>query len=119
MSGGKFIIPEMQERVREQALSLVVIGQAVPRNMSKAERAAAILEPRYDASTILHYKGGIIGELEVQIKTARPKFDDIRDALGTAVQNAKKPINRQPVRAPIAQTNTRIMGAARFGGRRV
>jgi phage terminase large subunit-like protein len=116
-SGGKFIIPEMQDRVRENTLGLVIIGQTVPRNMSKEERSAAILEPRYDNNTILHYKGGIIAELENQIVTLRPKFDDIRDGLVIAVKNIRKPVARVK-KAPVAKTRNNIMGSRHFGGRR-
>jgi len=119
-SGGKFIIPQMQERVREDSLNLVVVGQTVPRSMSKEERAAVILEPRYESNTILHYKGGIIAELEVQLKSAKPKHDDIRDALVTAVQNLRKPISNQGSRnrANRHSGSPQIIGASRFGGRR-
>jgi phage terminase large subunit-like protein len=119
-SGGKFIIPEMQTRVREQALNLVVVGQSTPRNMSKEERAAAILEPRYESSTVLHYKGGIIAELEIQVKSLRPKFDDLRDGLVIAVKNARKPLQHgaRIAAAPVQNTN-RDIGSSRFGGRRI
>lgn len=117
-SAGKFIVAAMQEKVRENTLSLVVVGHTVPRNLSKAERSAAVLEPRYDNDTILHYKGGIISELELQITTLRPKFDDLRDGLVIAVQNVRKPISRIKNNKPVAQTPTRQMGAHRFGGRR-
>lgn len=116
-SSGKFIVAEMQSRVREDALGLVVVGQTVPRNISKEERTAMYLEPRYSGNTILHYKGGIMGELESQIRIFRPKFDDLRDGLVIAVKNMKKPVSRSRG-APVARTQTKIMGAARFGGRR-
>jgi predicted phage terminase large subunit-like protein len=117
-SAGKFIVEALQNLVRENALNLVVVGKTVPRNQSKEERAAAILEPRYDGSTILHYKGGIISELELQITSLRPRHDDLRDALTIAVDNAKKGVVRPRVTAAVAQNNNTHMGASRFGGRR-
>jgi hypothetical protein len=119
-SAGKFIVAEMQSMVREDTLGLVIVGKTVSRTMSKEERAAMVLEPRYEGQTVLHYKGGIVSILEDQLKVLKPKFDDLRDALVIAIQNIKKPSGRgRANRAPVAQTaQPQIMGASRFGGRR-
>ena len=118
-SAGKFIVSEMQDRVRENTLSCVVIGQTVPRNMSKEERSAAILEPRYEGNTVLHYKGGVVNELETQLTMLRPKFDDLRDGMVIAVKNAKKPMahNKRKKRF-VKQAALSSRSAVSFGGRR-
>lgn len=112
---GKFIIEELQKRIRENALNLVAIGRTVSRTMSKEERCAAVLETRYSGNTILHYKGGVIGELEQQLTQLRPKFDDCRDALALAVQNARAPMKHNRRKKP---SNAPKSSNTRFGGRR-
>ncbi len=115
---GKVIIEEIKNMVRQNNLSVHVAGKAQSRKLNaKAEEHAAVLEPRYSSGTILHYKGGIIADLEEEVKTIRPKFDDLKDALTKAAKNLKKPgkgrsnvIQFQPAKAEKI--------ASRFGGRR-
>ena len=119
--GGKFVVGEMQDRVRNDVhINLTIIGKNVPRSMSKEERITAILEPRYDAGTIKHFKGGMIGDLELELNQLRPKFDDLKDALSTAVKNAKRPKTarrKTTHQAPAAARPSTVPGLG-FGGRR-
>jgi len=79
---------------------------------NKAERIAAILEHRYDAAKIFHYKGGLTSVLEEQLILARPKKDDLKDALACAVQIAKAP---RDFRARESTGNV-VKFNSRFGG---
>jgi len=121
---GKLIADQMTEYVRNDGLHLTVKAKAVPRNMSKEERHMMILEPVYAAGTIKHYKGGWMADLEKQLKEMRSKNDDLKDAVCTAVKNAKKPtvstnhigLRRGQGQSEVTGTESRI--ASRFGGRR-
>lgn len=119
-SAGKLIVKEMQDRVRQDGLSLTVIGKSQSRKKdAKTEEHAAVLEPRYESGIIFHYKGGIVSELEEEVKSLRPKFDDLKDALTIAIKNSNRPrrySNGKTERSTRSRTNN-LLGA-RFGGRR-
>lgn len=121
-SAGKFVYEEMASMIRQNGLNTTLIGKTVPRNLSKEERHAIILEPRYISGVIKHYKGGLCPELELEVSQRRPKFDDLKDATCTAIKNIRKPmkfnghvgLRRGGNTQPMAQTQP----VSRFGGRR-
>ena len=52
---------------------------------------AAVLEHRYENQSIYHFEGGYTDELEDELIQARPKHDDIKDALASVIEIAIKP----------------------------
>lgn len=120
---GKFIIEEMQRYIRADGLSLSVIGKSQSRKLNaKIEAHAAYLEPRYANNSVFHYKGGVIADLEEELKTFRPKFDDLKDALTIAIKYAKSPtrsvVREDIIRSMREQDQKPAKIAGRFGGRR-
>ena len=84
------IVRQLKDMIRENGIS-VSIDEHRPQAKSKAERLAAILEPRYDNLAIWHYKGGECQTLEEELSTRNPAHDDIMDALANAIDIAVKP----------------------------
>jgi hypothetical protein len=80
--------------------------------MSKEERIAATLEPRYNNNQIWHYKGGNCQTLEEELVMNNPEHDDVKDALAACVEICKAPIGN---RAWAKKSNV-IPFNSRFGG---
>ena len=115
---GKVIIRELQRLIREEGRSLAVKGVTYgSQDGAKEERFAAVLEPRYEAGTVLHYKGGYIPTLEDQVMKPRPANDDLEDSLFIAVDNTKPPA-RGSNTTHLSQINKVVVASHRFGGRR-
>lgn len=110
-AGANMIAEHCKDEVRRNGLTLVVEGK--PAKGDKIERFGAILEPRYTNSTIWHYTGGVINELEEQIILPRPAHDDLRDAMCIAVE-ISKPASR--TRSSVDSNNSKVV-SMRFGGR--
>jgi hypothetical protein len=114
---GKQVKQAIENLAYENGVRMVVEG--VSKNWtsgSKQERHAAILEPRYKQNKVLHYKGGYVPELEEQIILARPRHDDLEDALCIAMEAARPPSKSH---VPLSQAgNKGIVYHPRFGGRR-
>lgn len=107
------IVRDLKDKMREEGLSLSIDEHRPNRNEgTKAERIAAALEHKYENQTIWHFKGGYIDMLEEELVLARPKHDDIKDALASAVEIAVKP--RQG-RSDEIQRDT-VVYHPRFGG---
>ena len=105
------IAEDLKDRIREAGMNLAIDEyRPMAKQGSKEERMAAILEPRYENQTIFHVKGGYTSALEEELILARPKNDDIKDALASAIEIAKKP-SRSGV---ITKTNNISYG--KFGG---
>ena len=86
------IARDLKDRIRSEGLRLSVDEFRPSRaDGRKEERIAAALEHRYDNQTMYHFKGGYTEELEEELVMARPKNDDIKDALASAVEIAVKP----------------------------
>lgn len=122
-SAGKFIAEEMEKQVRQdEGINTAVMSKPVPRTMSKEERFMMTLEPRYNSGTIKHFRGGLVPELEQELREARPRFDDLKDALEIAVRYSKKPVtggsSKRGLRRGKGATGTESRIASRFGGRR-
>ena len=91
-AGGKLVAQRLEELIRENGQALSIDGKArVSHEGNKIERHAAIVEPRYRAGTIFHYKGGYTPELEEEIVLERPTHDDLEDALCSAIEISKPP----------------------------
>ena len=80
---------------------------------TKDERIEAILRPRYEVLSVYHYKGGNCQLLESELVQSRPEHDDIKDALASAIQIAKAPMNNKNMRR---RGSTVIEANSRFGG---
>ncbi len=107
------IVEDLKDMVRREGMSLSIDEHRPTRHQgSKEERIAAVLEPRYENMSIWHYKGGYIPALEEEVILARPKHDDIKDALASVIEIAKPP---RRIRT-IEQMGSNIIYSKRFGG---
>ena len=115
---GKVVLRELQAMARRDGRALVVRGvHYTSHDGSKEERFAAVLEPRYEAGTIIHYKGGWVPTLEDQVIKPRPTNDDLEDAVFIAVDNTKSPARGINFMGAL-NTNKVVVAHNRFGGRR-
>lgn len=108
------IAKDLKRKLKKEGLSLP-IDEYRPKG-KKEERIAAVLEPRYEALQIWHYKGGYTEVLEEEVILARPKHDDVKDALSAAIELALPPKslrNRGAVAAPKYSTHSRFGGMTR------
>ena len=109
-----------QEAIVEELKTIYVKQAGIPlsfdkyrptRTMgTKEERIDASLRPRYENGTIWHYYGGACEELELELVQAKPRHDDIKDALASAVDISIVPkhYNRQ--------RKNNVIYHSRFGG---
>ena len=82
---------------------------------SKEERMSAALEWRYDDQIMWHFQDGDIQVLEEELVQARPKHDDVKDALASAIEIAVKPKqSRSSVVGDLFGSDTKKKN--RFGG---
>jgi phage terminase large subunit-like protein len=108
------IVNELKDHIRQHGLSLSIEEHRPTRHQGhKEERIAAILEPRYDNLTILHYKGGNCQVLEEELTLAHPAHDDVKDSLAAAVEIAIPPRGRGH---KISTQNSNVIYHERFGG---
>jgi len=107
------IAGDFKDYIRQEGMSLSIDENRPTRNEgSKAERIAAILEPRYENLTVYHTKGGLTSALEEELILARPKHDDLKDTLASVVQIAVAP--RGLGQLGVKKSN--IVYNTRFGG---
>lgn len=113
------IVTDLKDRIRKEGMSLSIDDfRPLKSQGSKEERIAAILEPRYENLSIWHYRGGYIPVLEEEVILARPKHDDIKDALASVIEIAKPP--RRIRNLDHQQSNVIYhskFGGVSFGGR--
>lgn len=110
-----------QEAIVEELRTIYVKQAGVPlsfdkyrptRTMgTKEERIDATLRPRYENGSIWHYYGGACEELELELVQQKPRHDDIKDALASAVDISIVP--RHYAKAQIGQN---VVYHPRFGG---
>ena len=113
------IVEDIKDMIRKEGMSLAIDEHRPNRHQgSKEVRIAAVLEPRYENQTIWHYRGGHCTALEEEVILARPKNDDIKDALASAIEIAKPPRRAQSLeqRASHLVYNNRF-GGIKFNGR--
>lgn len=114
-AGGHLVAQEIEKFVRRNGGSLVVERRPVnSRSGSKEERWAAVLEPRYESKSVFHSRGGLTEILETELVSARPKNDDLKDALCAAISVAVPPSNNRGLQEYPQDINIK---AGRFGGR--
>lgn len=113
-AGGKFVAKGLTDSIREDGGNLIVEGKPAPTTMSKTERHESVLIPRYVSGSILHKRGGLTKELEDQVVLARPRHDDLEDAVTIALENLTVPARRRTTTS--ARRNV-IPAHSRFGGR--
>lgn len=117
-NAGKQVKTAIENLAYENGVRLIVEGVTkTKKDGSKQERWAATLEPKYRQRKVWHYKGGLIPELEEQIIMARPRHDDLEDALCIAIEVAKPPGKGIDYVMASGGTNN-VVTHSRFGGRR-
>lgn len=117
-NAGKQVKTAVENLAYENGVRLIVEGITKTwKDGSKQERWAATLEPKYRQRKVWHFKGGLIPEMEEQIILARPRHDDIEDALCIAVEAARPPGKGIDYISGINAGNN-VVTHSRFGGRR-
>ena len=108
------IVGDLKDRIRDSGLFISIDAHKPNRHTgSKEERIAAVLEPRYDAMKIWHYKGGHTPALEEEVVLARPQHDDLKDCLASAIELITPPKGR----SSNTERKERPKFHSRFGGR--
>lgn len=86
----------LKEYVRADGMFLTLEAHKPTRaSGSKEERMSAALEPKYQNGQMFHYKGGLTTALEEELLLARPKHDDMKDALASALEIIAKPAKKK------------------------
>ena len=117
-AAGSFVAQEIENHVRRNGGSLVVDKRAATsRTGDKYESWAAILEPRYHSKSVFHNRGGLTETLEEELVTAKPRHDDLKDALCAAISISHPPAARKPVDYERIQEQHNNVVYGRFGGR--
>jgi hypothetical protein len=107
------IVESLQEQIKQNGLALSIDKWRPTRQHgAKFERIEAVLNPRYENLSIYHYKGGLIQELEDELRQERPPHDDIKDALTNAIDIAVIPRHRKERNKDNVVYNTRFGGVA-------
>lgn len=110
------IVNDLKDELRRQGLNVAVDEHRPNRHEgSKEERMASVLEHRYDNMIVWHFKGGYTDVLEEQLVQARPKHDDLKDALASAIEIAVKPKHTRysgEFRENVVQFNKRFGGVS-------
>ncbi len=114
-AGGHYVKQELETIIRSNGGSLTIEGKHRSKGEgTKFERIAAVLESRYSAGTIWHYKGGFTSILEEELILERPPHDDLKDSLAAAIS-----ISKPPGRVYSGDLSTsNVVSISRFGGRR-
>ncbi len=108
------IVEDLKDRIRQEGAALSIDKKRPTRHEgTKEERIHAVLAPRYENQSIWHYRGGMCEELEMELKQAKPRHDDIKDALTNAVEIAVAPrIGANRGRSSKVVYHTRFGGVA-------
>jgi hypothetical protein len=108
------IVEELRKTYIRQAGALLSVEAFTPtRSMgTKEERIDAVLRPRYEGQSVWHFRGAMTDELENELKQAKPKHDDVKDALATAVNMASAPLRQTSRFERVKQT----ISYGRWGG---
>ena len=115
-AAGRLVAQGLKDYVREFGYSLIIEGYTAPRNISKQERHASILLPKYEQGLVYHTEGGYTDMLEDQIQQPRPAHDDAKDAVTIAVEHSQRPSSRGLYSRMSAGGNV-LKAHNRFGGR--
>jgi len=88
------IAKDLKDRMRMEGMMLSIETHSPSRHEgNKAERIAAVLEPRYENGAVWHFQGGHTPVLEEELMLARPQHDDVKDALASVVEVARPPMS--------------------------
>lgn len=108
------IVRDLKDKMKEEGLTISVDEfRPMKKEGSKEERIAAALEHRYENRQMWHREGGFTPILEEQLILARPKHDDCKDALASAVEIAVKP---KQTRNVDKLSKDGVIFNSRFGG---
>lgn len=115
-SGGKLVAKEVERISRENggAISVDHKSNAGAGTKSKILRQYAIVNPKYELRAIFHRRDGLTSTLEEELILENPPHDDLVDALGMALEDAKPPIQT----TEYLDTDQKVITNARFGGRK-
>lgn len=117
-SGGHFVAQEIENLVRRNGGNLVIDRKPTTwKAGTKQERWAATLEPRYESRSIFHFRGGLTPHLEEEVLSAKPRHDDLKDALTSAIQIAKPPVQKKLYDEDNPRYKNVVPLSKRFGGR--
>lgn len=83
---------------------------------SKEERIDSILSPRYENHMVYHPKGSLCHALESELIQNRPEHDDIKDALASAINIAKAPLEKKNHLLYEEDLYDNVVPLTRFGG---
>jgi phage terminase large subunit-like protein len=83
------VVEQVKDTNRDRGVYYTV--EKVKHSDDKTIRTLSILEPRYAAGQLYHYRGGNCQVLEDEITMARPPHDDVRDVIAGAVSVCKAP----------------------------
>ena len=111
------IVNDIKDFLKKDGLGLPVDDYRPNRHEgSKQERISATLEWRYEEQLVWHLMGGNTMILEEELIQARPKNDDVKDALASAISFAVKPIKRRG-KSSVNELVPKATGkSSRFGG---
>lgn len=114
-AGGKFVANEVERMARENGAAMAVVtkSNAGASAKSKAMRQYAVVNPKYEMKCIFHRRDGLTSILEEEIILERPPHDDLVDALGMALEDAKPPMKSKQY----LDAEHKVITDARFGGR--
>lgn len=117
-AAGYLVAQEVENHIRRNGGSLIVERRAaVGRADNKFANWAAVLEPRYHSKSVFHCRGGLTAELEEELISAKPRHDDLKDALCAAISIAKPPASRKMVDYHRMEEQYNNVVTGRFGGR--
>jgi phage terminase large subunit-like protein len=115
-AGGYLVAQEVEAFVRRNGGSMAVERRpATAKHGSKQEKWASVLEPRYESKSVFHRRSGLTAVLEEELMQAKPRNDDLKDAMCAAISISKPPASKGlPAYKRMKGTNV-VVG--RFGGR--
>jgi len=109
------IVHSIKDYLKKNGMTLPITEYRPTRKEgSKEQRIAAVLEHRYEDYKMWHFEGGDTMILEDELVKARPKHDDTKDALASAVSIAVAPI--QSMKSKLNDFMSGSKNKNRFGG---
>lgn len=117
-AAGSLVAQEIEKFIRRDGMPLVVDRRAANRKADgKAEHWATVLEPKYNSKSVFHTRGGFTPILEEELVSAKPRYDDLKDAVCAAMSIAVPPAGRrQQDPGEVARRRDNVV-VGRFGGR--
>ena len=83
------VVEQIKEYNKQNGVYYTIDKQ--PSLKDKQIRIMSVLEPRYEAGVILHFRGGLCEILEQELTSTKPPHDDVSDALASVMEIIKKP----------------------------